>query len=193
MKKFTVPKFLIAVLIVLTGLSLFSCNDNDGPEIPPVKMEDIKGSYKGRLITIQGSSRTEKIIDFKAKKDTIAFAEFPINEIVKTVIKDPVKAETAIKAIGKIKYDLDYKATINTENNVLELVFAPKVLEFQIPVDGVNKKTKVVLSAKQKGFFVGMDQSLRFAMAADKITVDDLEITPYETINYNLPFCVKNY
>lgn len=73
------------------------------------------------------------------------------------------------------------------------MVFAPKVLEFQIPVDGVNKKTKVVLSAKQKGFFVGMDQSLRFAMAADKITVDDLEITPYETINYNLPFCVKNY
>lgn len=192
MKKFTVPRIFMAVLVVLTGLTLFSCLDNDSPEIPPVKLEDLKGNYKGRLITVQGNSKTEKIVDFKVKKDTIAFAEFPIKEIVKSVVKDPAKTETALKEIGKVKYDLQYTATVNTTNNVVELVFAPKTLEFKIPVDGVNKTTTVVLAAKQKGFFVGMDHSLRFAVAAEKITVDGVILNPFETINYNFPLCVKN-
>jgi len=192
MKKFTVPQFLMVFLIVLTGFILSACNNDNGPDIPPVKMEDIKGNYKGKLITVQGSVKTEKIQAFTAKKDTITFAEFPIGEIVKNVIKDPAKAETALKTMGKVKYDLNYKATINTASNVLELVFTPKVLELKIPVDGANKNTKVTLVAKQKGFFVGMDQSLRYAIVAEKITVDGTDLTPYEAINYNFPFCIKN-
>ncbi|MFP3832650.1 DUF4840 domain-containing protein [Chryseobacterium sp. SIMBA_028] len=190
MKKFTVTQFLIAILLVFTGFTFYSCN-NDGPEIPPVKLDDVQGIYKGRLITIQGNVKTEKVKDFKVKKDTIAFAEFPVDEIVKTVVKDPVKAEAAIKAIGKVKYDLKYTASVNTSSNVVELLFAPKVMEIRIPVDGVTKKTEVTLVAKQKGFYVGLDGSLRFVLIAEKITVDGTVIAPYETINYNFPFCVK--
>ncbi|MBV8326991.1 DUF4840 domain-containing protein [Chryseobacterium sp.] len=192
MKKFTVPRILIAALTILAGLTLLSCMNDDRPEIPPVKLEDVKGNYKGRLITVQGNFKTESIIDFKVKKDTLTFAEFPIKEIVKSVVSDPVKAEKALREMAKVKYDVSYKATVNTTNNVLELTFDPKVLLLKIPVDGVTKNTSVLLSAKQKGFFVGMDQSLRFALAAEKITVDGVVLSPYETINYNFPFCIKN-
>lgn len=191
MKKFTVPRFLIAVVIVLVGFTLSSCN-TDGPDVPPVKLEEMSGNYKGKLITIQGSTRKESVRDFKVKKDTIMFAEFPISEIVKTVVKDPIKTEAALKAIGKVKYDLKYTASVNQASNVVELTFAPKTLELQIPVDGVNKKTVVVMTAKQKGFYVGMDRSLRFAVMAGKITVDGTLLTPYEVIEYNFPFCIKN-
>ncbi|AZA81491.1 DUF4840 domain-containing protein [Chryseobacterium lactis] len=191
MKKFTVPRFLIAALIVMTGLVLSSCLNDDRQEIPPVKLEDVKGSYKGKLIIVQGNIKKEKIQDFKVKKDTISFAEFPVEEIVKNVVKDPVKAEAALKTMGKIPYDLKYTASVNTANNVVELVFAPKTLELKIPVDGAIKNTSVVLAAKQKGFFVGMDQSLRYALVADKITVDGTALAPYEAINYNFPFCIK--
>ncbi|GEM_PF-329630 len=191
MKKFTVPRIFMTVLVVLAGLTLFSCLNDDGPDIPPVKLEDVKGNYKGRLITIQGNYKKEKIIDFKVKQDTMQFDEFPIKEIVESVVKDPEKAEAALKQMAKVKYNLDYKATVNAENNVLELAFTPKVLELKIPVDGVNKNTTVLLAAKQKGFFVGMDHSLRFAIVAEKITVDGVVLEPYETINYNFPFCVK--
>ncbi|VEH18257.1 Uncharacterised protein [Chryseobacterium nakagawai] len=190
MKKFTVTQFLTAILIVLTGFSLYSCSV-DGPEIRPVKLEDVNGNYKGRLITIQGDSKSEKIKNFKAKKDTIMFSEFPVDEIVKTVVKDPLKAEAAIKAVGKVKYDIKYTASINAGNNVIELSLSPKPLMILIPVDGVNKKAEVVLNAKQKGFYVGMDGSLRFALTAEKITVDGTVLAPYEAINYNFPFCVK--
>lgn len=191
MKKFTVTQLLTAILIVMTGFSLFSCN-NDGPDIPPVKLEDVNGNYKGRLITIQGSVKTEKIKDFKVKKDTITFAEFPLQEIVRTVIKDPAKADEAVKTIGKVKYNIKYTSSINTTSNVIELSLAPKTLEIRIPVDGVLKKTEVALASKQKGFYVGMDESLRFALVAEKITVDGTVLGSYEAINYNFPFCVKN-
>lgn len=191
MKKFTVTQLLTAILIVVTGFSLYSCN-SDGPDIPPVKLEDVNGNYKGRLITIQGNVKTEKIKDFKVKKDTITFAEFPLQEIVRTVIKDPAKADEAVKTIGKVKYNIKYTSSINTASNVVELSLAPKTLEIRVPVDGVLKKTEVALVSKQKGFYVGMDESLRFALVAEKITVDGTVLGSYEAINYNFPFCVKN-
>ena len=192
MKKLTVPRFLITVLMVFVGFTLSSCLNDDSPEIPPVKMDDLKGNYKGKLIIVQGNSKREGVKDFKVKKDTISFAEFPITEIVKTVVKDPAKAEAALKTMGKIKYDLQYAAVINTANNVIELTLAPKTMELQIPVDGVNKKTVVEFISKQKGYYVGMDQTLRYALTAEKITVDGTLVTPYEVIDYNFPFCIKN-
>ncbi|MBE4950386.1 MULTISPECIES: DUF4840 domain-containing protein [Chryseobacterium] len=192
MKKLTVPRFFITVLMVLIGFTLSSCNDNEGPEIPPVKMENLPGNYKGKLIIVQGNSKREGVKEFKVKKDTISFAEFPIEEIVKTVVKNPAKAEQALKSMAKVKYDLKYAAVINTANNVIELTLTPKTMELQIPVDGVNKKTVVEFVSKQKGYYVGLDQSLRYALTAEKITVDGTLVTPYEVIDYNFPFCIKN-
>ncbi|WP_347218186.1 DUF4840 domain-containing protein [Chryseobacterium sp.] len=190
MKKITVSQLLTAILIVFTGFTLYSCN-LDGPEIRPIRLEDVNGNYKGRLITIQGEVKTEKIKNFKVKKDTILFSEFPVDEIVKTIVKDPLKAEAAIKAVGKVNYEMKYTASVNTASNVVELSLAPKPLVILIPVEGGTKKAEVGLIAKQKGFFVGMDGSLRFALTAEKITVDGTVLAPYETINYNFPFCVK--
>lgn len=190
MKKFTVSQLLTVFVIIISGFALYSCSV-DGPEIRPVKLEDVNGNYKGKLITIQGERKTETIKNFKVKKDTILFSEFPIEEIVKTVVKDPVKAEVAIKAIGKVKYNIQYKASLNASNNVVELALDPKPMQISIPVDGGTKKTEVLLAAKQKGFYVGMDGSLRFVITADKITVDGTVLAPYETIGYNFPFCVK--
>ncbi len=76
MKKFTVPQFLMVFLIVLTGFILSACNNDNGPDIPPVKMEDIKGNYKGKLITVQGSVKTEKIQAFTAKKIRLRLQNF---------------------------------------------------------------------------------------------------------------------
>lgn len=188
MKKLIVLKAFMAVLFL--SLVLVSCNDDYEPI--PVKLEDVNGNYKGKLITSQGNTQTEKILNFTAKKDTIKFAEFPIREIVKTVISDPVKAEAALTAIGKVKYNLNYTSKINTENNVVELTFTPKVLQFMIPVDGVNKNTIVTLAAKQRGLYVGQDFSLRFGLVAEKITVDGLTLDPFTTIRYDFPYCIKN-
>lgn len=191
MKKLTVLKSLMIAIIAFLGSSLTSCND-DKYEPIPLTLSDVNGSYRARLVTSQGGNFNEKIIEFKAKDSIITFNDFPVNEIVKSVVKDPVKANAAIASLGKIEYKLNYTSKLNTEQNVVELTFEPKVLNLQIPVDGTVKNTVIRLVTKQKGFFVGYDWSMRFALEADKITVDGVELTPYETIKYEIPISIKN-
>lgn len=191
MKNLIVLKVITVVLAISIIFSLFSCLDEDRIDVPPVKLEDLNGNYRGRLITMQGDLRNEKVIDFKVKKDSLTFQEFPVREIVEEVVSDPVKVQAALTAMGKIKYKMNYTSVLNAEKNWVELTFAPKALELQIPVDGVIKKTVVTMLPKQKGFFVGLDYTLRFVLAAEKITVDGTELTPFEPITYNFPYCVK--
>ncbi|MBT2621578.1 MULTISPECIES: DUF4840 domain-containing protein [Chryseobacterium] len=191
MKKFIVLKAFMALLIGFVSLSLVSCNNDNGPDIPPVKLQDVIGNYRAKLITSQGNIKAEAAVNFTAKKDTIKFTDLPIKEIVKSVVKDPVKAEAALTAIGKVKYNLNYTATINTNYNVLELAFTPKVLTIQIPVDGTIKNTVVTFTAKEKGFYVRQDDGMKFGLVAEKITVDGVVLTPYEVIKYDFPYCLK--
>ncbi|WP_415324922.1 DUF4840 domain-containing protein [Chryseobacterium sp. MMS23-Vi53] len=191
MKKLTVLKSLMMTAIAVLGFSLTSCND-DKYEPIPVKLSDVNGTYKARLVTSQGGKFNEKIIDFTAKDTIVTFKDFPVREIVKTIVTDPVKADTALAHIGKVEYKLDYKSKLNTDQNVVELTFEPKTLAIQIPVDGTTKNAVVKLVAKQKGFFVGYDWSMRFGFEAEKITVDGVELTPYQTIKYDIPISVKN-
>lgn len=191
MKKLTVLKAFMVVLVAFAALSLTSCN-NDSYEPIPVKIGDVNGNYKAKLITTQGSNKTEKVIDFTAKDTLITFKEFPIREIVKSVVKDPVKTEAALVTIGKVEYKLNYSSKINVENNVLELSFVPKKITIQIPVDGATKTAVVTLVAKQKGLYIGQDWSLRFGLEAEKITVDGVELAPFEIIKYDFPYSLKN-
>ncbi|WP_426275188.1 DUF4840 domain-containing protein [Chryseobacterium sp. S-02] len=191
MKKLTVLKSLMIAIIALLGFSLTSCND-DKYEPVPLTLSDVNGNYRARLMTSQGGKVNEKIIDFTAKDSIITFKDFPVKEIVKSVVKDPVKADAVIASLGKIEYKLNYISKLNTDQNVVELTFEPKVLTLQIPVDGTVKNTVVKLVTKQKGFFVGYDWSMRFALEAEKITVDGVELVPYETIKYEIPISIKN-
>ncbi|MEI7485997.1 MAG: DUF4840 domain-containing protein [Chryseobacterium sp.] len=193
MKKLTVLKAFMVVLVAFAAMSLTSCN-NDSYSPVPVKLEDVNGNYKAKLFIQQGNKGpvVEKIINFSAKDTIVTFKDFPIREIVKSVVKDPVKTDTALAKMGKFEYKLNYTSKINTEQNIVELTFAPKKLNIQIPVDGVTKNAVVTVVAKQKGFFVGQDWSLRFGLVAEKIIVDGVELAPFETIKYDIPYSIKN-
>lgn len=192
MKKFIVLKAFMALLIGFVSLSLISCNNDNGPDIPPVKLQDVIGNYKGRLITSQGNNKAEAVISFAVKKDTIKFTDLPVKEIVKAVVKDPVKTEAALTAIGKVKYNLNYTGAINTSYNAVELTFSPKTLQINIPMDGAIKTTIVTFAAKEKGFYVGQNYAMKFGLVAEKITVDGVALSPYEVIKYDFPYCIKN-
>lgn len=191
MKIKKVLRFLMLAAIAVTGMSLISCMDDE--YVPaPVKLSDVNGNYKARLITSQGVKSNEKIIDFNAKDSLITFKDFPVREIVKTIITDAAKADTVLAHLGKIEYTIKFKSKLNTEQNVVELSLEPQVMAFQIPVEGVIKNVSVKMKAKQKGFYVGYDNSLRFAWEAEKITVAGTDITPYQVIKYEVPISIKN-
>lgn len=191
MKIKKVLRFVMLAAIAVTGMSLISCMDDEYVPVP-VKLSDVNGNYKARLITSQGVKSNEKIIDFNAKDSLITFKDFPMREIVKTIITDAAKADTVLAHLGKMEYKIKFKSKLNTEQNVVELALEPQVMAFQIPVEGVTKNISVKMISKQKGFYVGYDTSLRFGWEAEKITVGGTEITPYQVIKYEVPISIKN-
>ncbi|MEA1850070.1 MULTISPECIES: DUF4840 domain-containing protein [Chryseobacterium] len=191
MKIKKVLHFLMLAAIAVSGMSLISCLEDQYTPIP-VKLSDVDGNYKARLVTFQGGKINEKITDFNAKDSLITFKDFPAREVVKTIITDPAKADTVLAHLGKVEYKIKFKSKLNTEQNVVELALEPQVMAFQIPVEGVTKNISVKMSAKQKGFYVGYDTSLRFAWEAEKITVGETEVTPYQIIKYEVPISIKN-
>lgn len=191
MKIKKVLRFLMLAAIAVTGMSLISCMDDEYVPVP-VKLSDVNGNYKARLITSQGVKSNEKIIDFNAKDSLITFKDFPMREIVKTIITDAAKADTVLAHLGKMEYKIKFKSKLNTEQNVVELALEPQVMAFQIPVEGVTKNISVKMISKQKGFYVGYDTSLRFGWEAEKITVGGTDITPYQVIKYEVPISIKN-
>lgn len=191
MKIKKVLRFVMLAAIAVTGMSLISCMDDEYVPVP-VKLSDVNGNYKARLITSQGVKSNEKIIDFNAKDSLITFKDFPMREIVKTIITDAAKADTVLAHLGKMEYKIKFKSKLNTEQNVVELALEPQVMAFQIPVEGVTKNISVKMISKQKGFYVGYDTSLRFGWEAEKITVGGTDITPYQVIKYEVPISIKN-
>ncbi|MEC3876545.1 DUF4840 domain-containing protein [Chryseobacterium salviniae] len=190
MKIKKVLRFLMLAAIAVTGMSVVSCMDDEYMPVP-VKLSDVNGNYRARLITSQGVKSNEKIIDFNAKDSLITFKDFPAGEIVKTIITDPAKADTVLAHLGKVEYTIKFKSKLNIDQNVVELALEPQVMAFQIPVGGVTKSVAVKMTAKQKGFYVGYDNSLRFVWEAEKITVGGTDVAPYQVIKYEVPISIK--
>jgi len=191
MKIKKVLRFLMLAAIAVSGMSLISCMDDQYVPVP-VKISDVNGNYRARLVTSKGINVNEKIIDFNAKDSLITFKDFPVREIVKTIVADPVKADTVLAHLGKVEYKIKFKTKLNVDQNVIELALEPQIIAFQIPIDGVSKNVAITMTAKQKGFYVGYDTSLRFGWEAEKINVGGVDIAPYQTIKYEIPISIKN-
>lgn len=191
MKIKKVLRFVMLAAIAVSGMSLISCMDDQYVPVS-VKISDVNGNYRARLVTFKGINVNEKIIDFNAKDSLITFKDFPVREIVKTVVADPVKADTVLAHLGKVEYKIKFKSKLKVDQNVVELALEPQIMAFQIPVDGVPKDVAITMTAKQKGFYVGYDTSLRFGWEAEKINIGGVDIAPYQTIKYEIPISIKN-
>jgi len=196
MKKFNHVK-LISMLVILLAIpfALASCsNDDDAPKPNPVTIsfDDLNGEYTGKAGVSQGTVNGETAVAFSAKKNLISYSEFPMKEIVYSVISDPAKANQALAAIGKIKYDLDYTAVLYQYKKEIELNLLPKELTVQVPVDGVSKKVVITFTASKKGLFTKQNtQNMNFELLVSKITVDGTVVNPFNPIKYNFQMLKK--
>lgn len=172
------------LLVSCLAFGLASCSKNDDNTPAPLKVEDVYGSYTGKLITEQNKVKSESSFTFSADKSVITIADFPVKEIVTSIVKDAKKVETVLKDLGKVKYMLDYTAALSSTKTSVSLTFAPKPLEIQLPVDGAKKKVVITLTAKQPGTYAN-DKTLKFGLSAEKVTVDDVTLTPYDVVTYD--------
>lgn len=196
MKKFIHVKFIsMFVILLAVPFVMASCsNDDETPKPDPViiSFDDLNGDYTGKASISQGTVNGETAVAFSAKKNLISYSEFPMKEIVYAVIPDPAKANQALTAIGKIKYDLDYTAVLYQYKKEIELNLLPKELTVQVPVDGVSKKVVITFTASKKGLFAKQNtQNMNFELLAGKITVEGTAVNPFNPIKYNFQMLKK--
>ncbi|PUB34646.1 uncharacterized protein DUF4840 [Elizabethkingia sp. YR214] len=197
MKKFiNLKAFLQLVILLSIPFILSNCrSDNDKRAIPipgDPKVEDVNGNYAGKLGISQGTTKSEINVSFTAQKNIVSFTEFPMKEIISSIISDPTKANQALASIGKVKYEVSYTAVLSKSKKEVELTFSPKDLTFQVPIDGVNKKVTVTFAQIKQGIFIKTKtQNLNLELGATKITVEGTAVIPFNQIVYNFAMLKK--
>lgn len=182
---------LKAITVLFLGIGFVACDKDEDPAPVEVKLTDVNGDFTGKLGITQGTKKAEVTTQVTAKDSLLTFAEFPVRQAVFAVIKDSVKTEAALTTLGKVKYVLNYTGKVNAGKTAVDLTFAPKALEMQVPVNGANKKVIVTFEAKTAGAYTAKGKVLKVDMEAVKITVDGTQVTPFDKIVYSLPAFTK--
>ncbi|KZE83604.1 hypothetical protein AV926_04275 [Myroides marinus] len=185
------------LLFSLVGISFASCSSDDNSNMPvnePVTLEEINGAYTGKAKIGQGNVVNEVNAAFLVKENVLSFEEFPIKEIVGSVIEDKSKVDETVAKIGKVEYKIDFKATLNNTKTAVIFDFTPKALELNVPEGEAVKKVVANVVAPVQGAFVKQGISvLSFQVDVDKVTVDGTEKGEFVKIKYVFhPFAKKS-
>jgi hypothetical protein len=190
MKNLVNKKMLLSIIAVF-GLFLTSCDKDDDSITPTPLASDVKGEYSGKINATVGTTKKEHAATFTVRDTLVVFDNFPLTELVSAVVKDGPKAEAAVKALGSVKYNLKYTGKVNAAKNGVDLTFAQKPLEIEIPIDAVKKKATITFKTTNSGIYTSKNKTIKFVLEAEKIVVDGAQITPFTTITYEIPSLVK--
>lgn len=175
-------------LFALIGLTFVSCrmDDDNFNELLPVEVSDVPGEYTGKAVAKQGQFSKTYLADFTASEDAIAIKEFPMDEIVKAIVSDPIEAKKALEDLEAVPYTLGYTAELASSKKEVMLKLGAQSLQFDLPVKGQTKSVVVHFKQEAAGSFYAteMGEELYLAFNANKIEVDGVELASNEEINY---------
>lgn len=170
-KQFKLHHLFIPMCILGCSLGFTACNDDDNPNIilPPTEIttDAVFGDYTGKMqmtnlphesasiSTYEGEEEAESTdIIANVQQDTVYFDNFPIKDIVLSVVGDEETADRIVKAIGTVKYQIGYTPTLTEAKDSIFLKLDPKPLKLSFtdpdteatiqlevkvePIDGAN-------------------------------------------------------
>lgn len=183
--------FALLTLGVLS-LVLVSCLDDNEVSYPPVKLEDIPGTYKGKVSILYNELSKEELVTMVVTKDSMKIAQFPMKEIVNTFEKDDQKANGILTKLGAVKYDISYAATVRQDYGGAELVLDPKPLIFNIENNDEVKEVKVTFSAKENGFYSITENGMAVRIKVDEVHFEGEKVDLPKGITYTMPYLIKD-
>lgn len=175
-------------LFALIGLTFTACrmDDDNMIELLPVKVADVPGEYTGKTVIRQDNLSKNYPISFDASADAIVFEDFPLEQIVSSIIADPIEVKETLDALQNVSYTMGYTAELASHEKEVLLSLEMQALQFEMPIDGETKM--VVVHFKEKGFgtyyATSMGRELYLGFEANKIEVDGTELPTINPINF---------
>lgn len=142
-KVFKSTRLFAYVLALGCSLGLVSCDDDDDPLFPTdVTTETMWGNYDGKMVSYVVSAEKEDNVETpagidvtaKVANDTIYFENFPIKDIVMSVVGNETVADKIVEAVGDVPYKIGYKPELAKERDNIYLTLDPKPLKLSVAV-----------------------------------------------------------
>ena len=176
--------WLCAMLTVSAGVAgLTSCSDDDDDTAPiEITESTVYGEYSGKMTTTlsgnEGEEAEPAVADIKAtvQNDSVNISDFPIKDIVTSVVGDADVAETIVEQLGPISYSIGYEPTVSEAGDCISLAFNAEPLQLVLPLpsseeDGEAQQLiiEVEVEAAENGMYTVADSNLKFGITAQNV------------------------
>lgn len=192
----------LLIMTVSLAIGFSSCGDKDDSSIPVFSVNDVSGNYTGKVITLttetqtNATEKTESGLDITAevKNNNVFLKNFPVENLIKSILGDTEAAEEVIAMIGEIDYQVGYKASFSEKQDIIYLQLDPKPLEIirEIPSQTEGEepeifKVKVTITADpdKPGAFTYVNQKLVFSLHATEVILGDQPFTAFTPTTFN--------
>lgn len=192
-KVFKPMRLFVSVLLLGCSFGFTACSDDDAPQLPDeVTTETMFGSYTGKMIALSLSPTKEKNdreaipegLDIAAKvdNDTIYFEQFPIKDIVLSIVKDETMADKIVEAVGDVDYKVGYEPALTLEKDSIQFVLKPAPLQLSIAIpasqEGEEPQSlliEVKVEAGKSAGYAVESANMKFYFAATEVLLGEGE------------------
>lgn len=193
MKRFFKPTALFAsmLLIGFAFISVSCSDDDDNNNGDVVTVKAVCGEYTGKMQSSQiapsstdgtgDGSETPAGVDVTASvdADSVLIQDFPIKDIVLSIVGDETVADGIVEAVGQVDYRMAYTPALSVAKDSIsmELKAEPLKLNVSIPSTTEGESTPLVVevdveveSAAKYSVETG---NLKFSFAATKVKLGE--------------------
>ena len=194
MKNFYFMRLFLSLLLV-SGSFCFTACDDDDDNVPPmpdnVSTATMYGAYSGLMNVASinlhegkdgGEGKPSGVeIAAKVKNDTICFEDFPIKDIVLSIIPDEEMADKIVAAVGKVSYKIGYEPTLTANRDSIEFTLDPEPLKLAVTLPSETEEEakqliiEVKVEAEKGGGYAVKEANMNFSFVAAKVLLGEGE------------------
>lgn len=184
MKKFFNSVQLLAIMLVAGASFCFTaCSDDDDEIQNPedVSAEIMFGAYKGTVsisdvATVEGEDNGQESVpgtDISAtiENNTINLVEFPIRDIVLSIVGDETLADKIVEAAGDVNYSISYEPSLTSDGDSILMTLKPEPLKLTLEIPEPQEDAAPQLQAVE-------------------VQIEAGEIAAYDVEAANVKFCI---
>lgn len=197
MKKIIRPiQFFAAMLLLGCNFTMVSCDNDDenAPVIPDEVTTDVMyGDYAGKMTVFsvnpnenedngEGENDTTSVdISASVKNDTVYFEDYPIKDIVLSIVKDEDTANKIVEAVGKVNYKIGYEPKLTSTKDSIICNLEPESLKLSVTIPSSTEENpqalqiEVKVEANNNAMYAVEEGNLKFDIHATEVLLGEGE------------------
>ncbi len=150
-------KVFASMLFMGCALSFVACSDDDGdsPQLPDAEVttDAMFGNYTGTMTVYRvnplaegDEEATEDTlgVDVSAtiNNDTIYLEDFPIRDIVLSIVKNDTLADQIVEAVGDVDYQIGYEPKLTANKDSITFTLNPEPLKLSVSLPSATEEAE---------------------------------------------------